>query len=80
MAPSKYVIDNMIQAESLAEKANWKLSETIEALMAEGLSRSDAEDFASFLFTTHAIENGGRADQKPEDCVSEQQWSRLSLG
>lgn len=63
-----------INLTAIAERNQWHLASVISDLQAEGYSRRDAEAFADFIFTYHAT----ITDHRPEDCISVEQWKRLS--
>jgi len=59
----------------IAAKNNWHLASVISDLQTEGISRRDAEAFASFIFNHHAE----ITDCEASDCVTHEQWKRLEL-
>lgn len=71
-----WIIDGKINLDQTAEESNWHLATTIAKLQEQGLERRDAEDFADFAFSDHAAVR----DRRPEECVTDEQWDRLTLG
>lgn len=74
---SHWIIDERIDATAICESSNWHLATCIDGISAEGVSRSDAEAFANFVFCDHASIRGG---DDPEDWVTQPQYERLSYG
>ena len=71
----EWVIDATIDLTQICENAAWHLATAIDALVASGLSRQDAEAFAGFAFREHAKVGDG----KPEDFIDDAQYERLTL-
>jgi hypothetical protein len=70
-----WIIDATIDLTQICENAAWHLATAIDALVASGLSRQDAEAFAGFAFREHAKVGDG----KPEDFIDDAQYERLTL-
>ena len=65
---------------STATAANYHLASIIDGLAGQGLERCDAEAFAAFICNEYAIKNGGDSDHASEECVSDEQYDRLTIG
>ena len=76
MGTTSWIIDHSVDLTETCEKANWHRTTAIDALMATGITRADAEAFVEFAFT----EKAKVADCRPEDCVSDEQYERITLG
>ena len=70
----KWMIDEKIDLTKACVDANWHQATAIDNLIAQGLSRVDAEAFADFRFCLAATIR----DRRPEDCVTDEQYERLS--
>jgi hypothetical protein len=71
-----WMIDGKIDLTAIFEREDWHLASCISALTDAGLSREDAEAFADFAFNDFAKVR----DRDPEDCVTDTQYDRLTVG
>lgn len=72
-------IDEKIDLTQICKDADWHHATVIDALIASGLDKQDASAFVEFIFAEAAIENGGKTETEPEECVTDDQWNRLGL-
>lgn len=70
-----WMLDDSIELEKVAAEAEWHRATMIERLIAEGLSREDADSYTAFVFADRAKV----ADAPPEFFVTDDQWDRLTL-
>lgn len=73
---AEWKIDGHINLSKVCTDADWHYATVIERLEIAGLDRSDAEAYAGFAFAEHA---GRGADRKPADCVTDEQYDRLTI-
>lgn len=74
-----YLIDGEIDLAAICEEAGWHHATCMDKLQEKGLSRQDAEAFAEFAFAERANTMGGVTDVEPEECVTVEQWNRLTV-
>ena len=72
-------METVLNITEICRGAEWHLATAIDAAMAAGLSREDAEAFVNFAFCEYAAANGGVADDG-DDYITNAQWERLELG
>lgn len=75
MSSTIWIIDGTINLTAICTAADWNSASIIDGLVAAGLTRSDAEAFADFACADHAT----RSDRTPEECVSDEQYERITL-
>jgi|TARA_Y100000593_G_C4066830_1_gene217148 hypothetical protein len=72
------IIDNKINLTQTCEANQWHLGSVVQALVDQGLERSDAESFANYAFNENAIEKGGKVDTiSSDDLLTDEQLERL---
>ena len=73
------IIDQTIDLTNTCEASGWHLASSVQALIDQGLERSDAESFANYAFNENAITKGGKGDTiSSDDLLSDEQLNRLS--
>ena len=70
----EWLVDGRVRLDEVAADADWNRLAIIRGLEAEGLAASDAEAYADFIIS----EAAEVSDTRPEDCVTDAQWDRLS--
>ena len=73
------IIDNTIDLTKTCEESLWHLGSSVQALVEQGVERSDAESFANYAFNENAISKGGWVDTySSDDLLTDDQLERLS--
>jgi len=73
------IIDNTINLTKTCEDSEWHLGSSVQALVDQGMERSDAESFANYAFNENAISKGGKVDTySSDDLLTDDQLERLS--
>jgi hypothetical protein len=70
-----WILDGVTNLTSIMERHKWQRYESRDAMIADGLTRDDAEMLTDFLIATEA----GVRDVEPSDVLDDAMWHRLSV-
>jgi len=72
-------IDGRMNLTKTCEASGWHFASSVQALVDQGLERSDAESFANYAFNENAISKGGKVDTySSDDLLTDDQLNRLT--